>query len=219
MYWDGYGSTGTFIADPSPDDSRLFLIPPTAVPANMGKRLAVYYKVDSASQSGTSKVFDLEVRGLGSGWPSIQIMRPRATDGRLSLAEVSPEGAGLDLASWVYMAPGQRVRIKATGLLKSGSEQTVGLRTGAAEPLSEAEYDARKVSVIIPRDFLESLQRDSQTNTVKVEVSFDEGANYTQFPSIGFTVLEDLFLGRQADARRDSYRHDPTLAWTQSYDQ
>ncbi len=194
MYWDGYGSTGSFIADPSPDDPRLFLIPPTAVPANMGKRLAVYYKVVSATQSGTSKVFDLEVRAEDFGWPYIQIIRPRATDGRLSLAEVPPEGAGLDLASWVYMAPGQRVRIKATGLLKSGLEQTVGLRTGAAEPLSEAEYDAKKVSVIIPRDFLESLQRDSQTNTVTVEVSFDEGAHYTQFPAIGFTVLEDLFL-------------------------
>ncbi|MCH5512554.1 hypothetical protein ABNM12_09715 [Pseudomonas syringae] len=193
MHWEGYTSTGSFIADPSPGDPRLFVIPPTAVPANMGKWVAVYYKVVSASQSGTSQVFNLEVRALGSVWPYIQIMRPRVTDALLDLARVPPEGAGLDLESWAYMAPRQRVRIKATGLLPSGLEQTVGLRTGAAEPVSEAEHQARQLSVIIPRGFLESLQRNRPTNTVTVEVSFDEGANYTQFPSIDFTVLDDVF--------------------------
>ncbi|QHE96681.1 hypothetical protein LCG56_25975 [Pseudomonas cannabina pv. alisalensis] len=193
MHWEGNTSTGSFIADPSPDDPRLFVIPPTAVPANMDKWVGVYYRVVSPLQSGTSPVFKLEVRGLGSVWPYIQIMRPRVTDTLLSLAEVPPEGAGLDLASWAYMAPGQRVRIKATGLSQSGSTQMVGLRTGAAEPVSEAEYRARQVSVIIPKDFLESLQRNSLTNTVTVEVSFDDGANYTQFPSIDFTVLDGIF--------------------------
>ncbi|WP_082304587.1 hypothetical protein [Pseudomonas amygdali] len=190
MHWEGNTSTGSFIADPSPDDPRLFIIPSTAVPANMGKWVEVYYKVVSLSQSGTSPVFKLEVRGLVGVWPVIQIMRPRITDTLLYLDLVPSEGAGLDLASWPYMAPGQRVRIKAIGLSQSGSPQAVGLRTGAAEPLSEAEYQSRQVSVIIPRDFLESLQRKTLTNTVTVEDSFDDGATYTQFPSINFIVLD-----------------------------
>ncbi|RMT98096.1 hypothetical protein ALP37_04409 [Pseudomonas amygdali pv. sesami] len=190
MHWDGNTSTGSFIADPSPDDPRLFIIPSTAVPANMGKWVDVYYKVVSLSQSGTSPVFELEVRGLVGVWPVIQIMRPRITDTKLYLDLVPSEGAGLDLASWPYMAPGQRVRIKAIGLSQSGSPQALGLRTGAAEPLSEAEYQSRQVSVIIPRDFLESLQRNNLTNTVAVEVSFDDGTTYTQFPSINFEVLD-----------------------------
>ncbi|KPX85785.1 Uncharacterized protein ALO59_03168 [Pseudomonas amygdali pv. mellea] len=190
MHWEGNTSTGSFIADPSPDDPRLFIIPSTAVPANMGKWVEVYYKVVSLSQSGTSPVFKLEVRGLVGVWPVIQIMRPRITDTLLYLDRVPSEGAGLDLASWAYMAPGQRVRIKAIGLSQSGSPQALGLRTGAAEPLSEAEYQSRQVSVIIPKDFLESLQRNELTNTVAVEVSFDDGATYTLFPSIAFIVLD-----------------------------
>nr|WP_239689389.1 hypothetical protein [Pseudomonas syringae] len=194
MHWEGNTGTGSFIADPSPDNPHLFIIPSTAVPANMDKWVSVYYSVVSPLQSGTSPVFKLEVRGLGSVWPYIQIMRPRVTDTLLYLDCVPPEGALLELASWAYMAPGQRVRIKVTGLSQSGSPQALGLRTGAAEPLTEAEYDARQVPVIIPRDFLDSLQRKSLTNIVTVEVSFDDGANYTQFPSINFIVLDGLFL-------------------------
>ncbi|RXT60244.1 hypothetical protein [Pseudomonas syringae] len=194
MHWEGNTGTGSFIADPSPDNPHLFIIPSTAVPANMDKWVSVYYSVVSPLQSGTSPVFKLEVRGLSSVWPYIQIMRPRVTDTLLYLGCVPPEGALLELASWAYMAPGQRVRIKVTGLSQSGSPQALGLRTGAAEPLTEAEYDARQVPVILPRDFLDSLQRKSLTNIVTVEVSFDDGANYTQFPSINFIVLDGLFL-------------------------
>ncbi|EPM72241.1 hypothetical protein A584_05927 [Pseudomonas syringae pv. theae ICMP 3923] len=191
MHWDGYGSTGRFIADPSPDDPRLFEIPPAAVPANMGKRLDVYYRVSPVSEpAGTSRVFNLEVRRISGGWPFIQIMRPRVTDARLPLASVPAEGAGLDLLSWTYMAQGQRVRIKAVGLLQSDVEQTLGLRTGEAEPLTEAEYQARQVSVVIPRAFVENLKKDSATNFVTVEVSFDEGASYIAFPPVTFTLVE-----------------------------
>ncbi|EPN65072.1 hypothetical protein A245_09301, partial [Pseudomonas syringae pv. actinidiae ICMP 19096] len=191
MHWDGYGSTGRFIAYPSPDDPRLFEIPPAAVPANMGKRLDVYYRVSPVSEpAGTSRVFNLEVRRISDGWPFIQIMRPRVTDARLPLASVPAEGAGLDLLSWTYMAQGQRVRIKAVGLLQSGVEQTLGLRTGEAEPLTEAEYQARQVSVFIPRAFLENLKKDSATNFVTVEVSFDEGTSYIAFSPVTFTLVE-----------------------------
>ncbi|WP_059003358.1 hypothetical protein [Pseudomonas syringae] len=191
MHWDGYGSTGRFIADPSPDDPRLFEIPPAAVPANMDKRLDVYYRVSPVSEpAGTSRVFNLEVRRISDGWPFIQIMRPRVTDARLPLASVTAEGAGLDLLSWTYMAQGQRVRIKAVGLLQSDVEQTLGLRTGEAEPLTEAEYQARQVSVFIPRAFLENLKKDSATNFVTVEVSFDEGTSYIEFSPVTFTLVE-----------------------------
>lgn len=192
MYWDGHGSPGRFIADPSPNDSRMFHIPPEAVPANMGKRLDVYYKVTPVLEpAGTSRVFNLEVRKLDGGWPFIQFVNPPVLDARLSLAKVPPGGAGLELPGWVYMAPGQRVRIKAVGLLQSsGTALTLGLRIGVAEPVTEAEYQARRVPVSIPREFLERLQRNSETNSVTVDVSFDDGLSYTQFPPITFTLVD-----------------------------
>ncbi|OUM07095.1 hypothetical protein BW686_11830 [Pseudomonas syringae] len=192
MHWDGYGSTGRFVAYPSASDPLLFEIPPEAVPANMGKRVDVYYKVFSPSSDplGTSAVFDLDVRGIREGWPVIQMVRPLVTDGVLALNTVPAEGAGLDLPSWTYMAPRQRVRIKVAGLLQSGTEQMIGLRTGAAEPLTAAEYQAEKVSVNIPRDFLERLCRGTRTNTITVDVSFDDGNSYTQFPPVLFALVD-----------------------------
>lgn len=193
MHWDGYGSTGSFIAGPSAGDPKLFIIPATAVPANMGKRVDVYYQVTPASEpSGTSKVFDLEVKGIDSGWPVVQNVRPSTHDGLLSLGEVPTEGAGLSLATWMYMAAGQRVRIIVTGLSSNGDPQSFDVRTGAAEPVTVAEYQARKVSGLIPKAFLEGLQRDTETITVKIEVSFDEGTTYVPFPFISFSLTNQM---------------------------
>ncbi|RMR35326.1 hypothetical protein ALP36_05055 [Pseudomonas syringae pv. coriandricola] len=44
--------------------------------------------------------------------------------------------------------------------------------------------------VSIPREFLERLQRNSETNSVTVDVSFDDGLSYTQFPPITFTLVD-----------------------------
>ncbi|QHF03970.1 hypothetical protein N015_16740 [Pseudomonas asturiensis] len=194
MHWDGHGSTGSFIAEPSDSDPKQFFIPAAAVPANMGKRVDVYYKVTPAGElPGTSRVYDLEVRGIKTGWPTIQIMRPKVTDGKISLARVPEEGAGLDLEAWMYMAQGQRVRIRASGFV-NGQTQRFDLRTGAAEPVTAAELTAKIVPVIFPKVFLAQLDKLSESspsvNDVTVEVSFDDGTSYVVFPRINFDVLD-----------------------------
>lgn len=191
MHWDGYGITGSFIASPLPDDPGSFDIPASAVPANMGRHVSVYYEVKPVSQpSGMSKIFYLEVRRIKEGWPVIQIKRPPATDARIPLGSVPAKGAGLDLAAWVYMAQGQRVQVKAIGVLQAGGEERIDIRTGAAEPVTSAEHQAGEVSVILPKDFLARLKRNSETNRVTVAVSFDDGATYVTFPFIDFSVLD-----------------------------
>ncbi|AVB20918.1 MULTISPECIES: hypothetical protein [Pseudomonas syringae group] len=193
MHWDGYGSTGSFIADPSISDPKLFIIPAKAVPANMGKRIDVYYQVTPLSEPpGTSKVFDLEVKGINSGWPVIQNVLPSLNDGLLALGAVPAEGAGLQLASWMYMDVGQRVRIIVTGLSSNGGPQSCNVRTGAAEPVTDAEYKACKVSGLIPKAFLEGLQLETETINVKTEVSFDEGATYVPFSVISFSLTNQM---------------------------
>lgn len=106
------------------------------------------------------------------------------------MGSVPAKGAGLDLASWVYMAQGQRVQVKAIGVLQAGGEERIDIRTGAAEPVTPTEYQAREVSVILPKDFLARLKRNSETNRVTVAVSFDDGATYVTFPFIDFSVLD-----------------------------
>ncbi len=192
MHWDGYGSTGSFIAEPSEADRQLFLIPASAVPANMGKRLNVYYEVIDQEGLSRSKVFDLEVRGIDSGWPTLQNVQPFTVDGWLTLAQVPTEGAGLELGSWTYMAEGQRVRIIVCGLSTEGVPQCVDVRTGDAESVTAAECMAGKVSALIPKGFLEGLLQDAETNKVTVEVSFDEGATYVQFPFITFRLRDQV---------------------------
>lgn len=149
MHWDGYGAIGSHIAEPSVGDPKQFNIPPQAVPANMGKRVNVYYIVTPAGQAPQSSTrFDLSVRSIDQNLPVIQLMRPRTPDLRLSLARVPAAGAGLDLDSWSFMAKGQKVMIRASGLTQDGDEEFVYLRSGAEEPVTEDEYYDGKLSVI-----------------------------------------------------------------------
>ncbi|BCX68055.1 hypothetical protein [Pseudomonas izuensis] len=179
MHWAGYGSTGSHIADPMAGYPDRFYIPPGAVPANMGKRLKVFYQVTPPGKN--SKDFDLEIRDITTGWPTLQAMAP-SSNTQIKLSSVTT-GVVFKLASWTYMRSGQRVRLQVEGLLKAGGKEIYPLRTGAAEVVTEVEYNDGELQAILPRGFLDRLELNQKLNVI-TETSFDQGFTYKQFPPI-----------------------------------
>jgi hypothetical protein len=180
MHWKGYGSTGSHIADPTAGDARRFFIPPAAVPANIGKRLEVFYKVTPPGKD--SKVFDLEIKDLTSGWPTLQIRSPSSPGNKVSLATVTT-GVVFSLGSWPYMWSGQRLKMEVVGELLAGGTDTFDLRTGSAEVVTDAENNAEEVQAMLPKAFLAKLKLNLQFN-VSISVSFDGGYTYKTLPGI-----------------------------------
>ncbi|MGN8276960.1 hypothetical protein [Pseudomonas sp. SMN5] len=190
MHWEGYGNTGSHIADPTAGNPRRFKIPPRAVPANMGKRLDVFYKVTPpGEQPYTSGVFDLEIKDIERGWPVLQISAPPSSGNRISLATVTENGVTFRLGSWMFMAAGQRVKIHANGVLPGGGEEAIDLRAGDEEVVTQDEYNAGELFATLPRSFLERLQLGNQFD-VFVMTSFDEGFTYKSFPLISPQLIE-----------------------------
>ncbi|MBT2341801.1 MULTISPECIES: hypothetical protein [Pseudomonas] len=189
MHWEGYGDSGSHVADPTVGDPKRFYIPPRFVPANMGKRLDVFYRVTPPGEpSYKSGVFDLEIKDIVNGWPTLQIRSPASPDNKISLRAVIDE-VTFNLANWIFMAQGQRVKITATGLLAVGGEEIFNLREGDAEVVTEEEYLAGALSSRLPRSFLERLRLNQQFD-VRVETSFDEGFSYKAFPMISPQLVE-----------------------------
>lgn len=189
MHWDGYGPTGVHVADPTVADAQRFYIPPAAVPANMGKRLEVSYRVTPQGEGSVrSEVFNLEIRDMIKGWPEIQITSPSAPGNKLSLAQVGAQGATLSLGSWTYMAAGQRVKIKAVGVLDAGGRDTIYLREGDDETVTDAEYSVGELLSTLPRAFLQRLKLNEQFD-VAVETSFDQGHSYKVFSLISCQLI------------------------------
>ncbi|SFW84165.1 MULTISPECIES: hypothetical protein [Pseudomonas] len=187
MHWEGYGDTGSHIADPSAEGPRRFKIPRRAVPANMGKRLDVFYKVTPpGEQPYPSGIFDLEIKDIDvdRGWPVLQISAPPSPGNIISLVTVTEnDGVTFLLGSWTFMAPGQRVKIYANGVLPGGGEEAIDLRAGDDEVVTQDEYNAGQLFSTLPRSFLEKLQIGNQFD-VFVKTSFDEGFSYKSFPLI-----------------------------------
>ncbi|MGY2339992.1 hypothetical protein ACW9HW_12205 [Pseudomonas sp. SDO5532_S415] len=180
MHWKGYGATGSHIADPMSGNANRYYIPTKAIPANMGKHLEVFYKVTPPGKD--SQVFDLEIRNMTTGWPTVQIENPDSPGNKVSLAAAT-NGVHFLLKSWTYMWSGQHVKIEVEGLLKGGGKETFPVRTGSNEVVTEDENDAGELRAILPRDFLERLELYEQFN-VLVCTSFDGGHTYKQFPHI-----------------------------------
>lgn len=189
MVFDGFKPGGHYIADPSLGNPRRFLIPKLYVPANLGKRLLVYYQVTPPGEEPyTSTRFDLQIRNIEDGWPTPQIKSPAAPGNVLSLKSVT-DVVTFSLGSFTFMAAGQRVRISATGVLAAGGEETFNLREGAAEVISEAEYYAGVIYATLPRTYLAKLKLNEQFD-VKAEVSFDSGFSYKKMPTISPKLVE-----------------------------
>ena len=72
--------------------------------------------------------------------------------------------------------------------MHSGQKETFGLRTEAAEVVTDAEYNAGELFATLPRDFLLKLKIGYQFN-VSISTSFDEGFTYKTFPPINPTLI------------------------------
>ncbi len=182
MHWQGHASTGSIIVtEPMPNEPRRYFIPPAAIPANMDKRLEVFYQVTTANGEGPfkSRAFDLAIYAPDEGWPTIQLTVPPALN-ELSLALVPPSGAEFTLDSWMFMAAGQRVRVRVDGLDRDDNPLRIMLRHGAAELVTDAEFTAGKLQVTFALSGLQALKLDNDFD-VWVCTSFDDGDTYVPF--------------------------------------
>ncbi|MBI6926868.1 hypothetical protein JET66_19700 [Pseudomonas putida] len=185
MHWDGHASTGKVIIEQAdPADPRLFHIPAAAIPANLGKRLNVYYSLHLPDQNPYySPAFDLKVANYAtSRFPVIQGHRDELIDGKLSLAALKGDHAHFTLDAWPFMAPGQRLTISVAGVAKAGGGALQHVMRDA-QPVRDEEYDQGNVKAELPKVFLQRLALNSVLR-VSVQVSFDDGESFKPFPQL-----------------------------------
>jgi len=180
VHWQGFGETGCWIAtEADPDNLFQFSVPPSAVPANIGKRLNVIYTVARPEEpQATSQPFDLRIVPL----PVAQLSTVQCAcvdAGALRLSCVPATGADITLNRWMFMAEHQLVTIRV--------ESSVSRVVLEDEPVTSAHLDDGKVTGSLSRAYLESLGEGTRLS-LKVRVSFDEGYSYTEFPSVELTM-------------------------------
>ncbi|MBF8777298.1 hypothetical protein [Pseudomonas fulva] len=185
MHWEGHASTGNVIvkqADPA--DPRLFHIPAAAIPANLGKRLNVYYSLHLPDQAPyLSPAFDLKVADyITTRFPVIQGHGDELIDGKLSLAALKGGQAHFSLDAWPFMAPGQCLTISAAGAAEAGGDELRHVMRDA-QPVSDEEYYLGTVQAELPAVFLRRLKLNSVLR-VSVQVSFDDGESFKVFPHL-----------------------------------
>jgi len=176
VHWQGHGSSGSHVAaSAEPGDPRTFVIPPAAVPANMGKRVQVFYTVKRPGESlATSIAFDLRIVPLPKDRFST-IQSQCVNVGKLLLSCVPASGLELTLNRWMFMAPGQLLTIKVESSANTGVLENF--------PIEEQHVTANKVVATLSRDYLQRLAEGARV-TFKVAVSFDDGICQTDFPDL-----------------------------------
>lgn len=184
LIWQGHE---TLEFPVSVGDPRLFNIPPGVIPANLGKRVPLYYTVTLPDEwPHDSDPFDLRIADFSIGsYPPIQSEHVRA--GGLSLAEIADtesEEALFTLKSWPFMAEGHRLRIVA-----EGESQTAADWSMRHSDITNSEYLAGLASASLPHTFLSQLQVNEYFR-VSVSVSFDGGHSYKNFRHIDIQLID-----------------------------
>ncbi|MBC3486264.1 hypothetical protein V7V80_17100 [Pseudomonas kermanshahensis] len=182
LIWQGHE---TLEFPVSVGDPRLFNVPPGTIPANLGKRVSLYYTVTLPDQwPQDSDPFDLRIADLGIGsFPPIQSMQVRG--GKLSLAEVAESNtdALFTLRSWPFMAEGQRLRIVAEGV-----SQTAASWSMRDSDITRDEYQAGLASASLPLTFLSQLEVNTHFR-ISANVSFDGGRSFKSFRHIDILLI------------------------------
>ncbi|WP_144940946.1 hypothetical protein [Pseudomonas alabamensis] len=189
VHWYGFGTTGKFCTDePSASHNLRYTIPSTAVPANIGKRLKVYYDVELPGRAvQRSPVYGVKIEDLGSvSYRSV--LCPDARDGVLSLARVPMEVTfKLTHDSWHFFAQGQIVRVWVTGKSQPGQPPLPREVIRDDEAVSEDEWYEGELIMKLPKAFLENVQLNTFIE-VSGGVSFDEGASFKAITPAIFLV-------------------------------
>ena len=188
LYWEGHGSTGAaIIPRPSTGDTRLFTVPRSAMAANLGRRLWVYYTVTRTGESPrTSEKFELRVSDFDQR--KYSILQVKGVENReLKLHEVPVGGALCTLPFWPFMAEGQLLGIEALGHSPSNQDVTHILRP-PTEAVTYDEYSDGVIEAYLPKQFLEKLPFDIDFR-LSVSASFDDGETWRAFPIVDITLL------------------------------
>lgn len=190
MHWEGFGTTGKYSTDtPIVGNNRKFQIPSSAVPANFGRRVKVFYTVEDADgASQPSPAYGLKVEKLtDADFEAAQC--PDYPRGEISLSTVvTPVAFYLSSNSWRFFAVGQRVRVYVKGKAKPGEPALPDQVIRDSEPVSEEEWFADELKMDLTKAYLEKLELNTAFN-VYVEVSFDEGATFVQGKSAEFKLV------------------------------
>ncbi|WP_409308021.1 hypothetical protein [Pseudomonas putida] len=188
LHWEGHGSTGAAIVPRPPSgDTRLFTVPRSAMAANLGRRLWVYYTVTRAGETPrTSEKFELRVSDFDQrSYPIIQV--EGAENRELKLHEVPVGGALCTLPFWTFMAEGQLLGIEALGRSASGQDVTHILRP-PTEAVTYDEYSDGVIKAYLPKQFLGNLDLGKDFR-LTVSASFDDGETWRAFPIVDLKLV------------------------------
>ena len=190
MHWEGFGATGKYsTATPTVGNNLRFLIPSSAVPANFGRRVKVFYTVeDDDGVTQPSPAYGLKVERLtDNDFEAVQC--PAFPRGEVSLSTVV-NGVEFLLSSnsWRFFAVGQIVRVYVKGKAKPGESPLPDEVIRDDVPVSEEESFDGELKMDLAKAYLEKLELNTAFN-VYVDVSFDEGASFVQGKTAEFTVV------------------------------
>lgn len=185
MHWQGHVNGGRHIAtEPaSATDPKRFLIPASAVAANMAegesRRFPVFYRLSGDGQGAQDSVpFNLRIQPVPIGnYPQAQCTQAQGRP-TLSLANIPPTGADITLSTWAFVATGQRLHLEITGVSGTGGATQLVVRNGT--PVTAAEVTKGSIDGKAAKAFFMTLKLNENL-TLKARVSFDGGESWVQF--------------------------------------
>lgn len=190
LHWEGFGTTGKYSTDkPTTGNNLRFQIPNTAVPANFGRRVKVFYTVEDADGvTQPSPAYGLKVEKLtDADFEAVQC--PDYPNGNISLSKVMTSVAFfLSSNSWRFFAVGQIVRVYVKGKAKPNEPALPDEVIRDDVPVSEDEWFDDELKMDLAKVYLEKLEINTAFN-VYVEVSFDEGVTFVPGKSAEFNLV------------------------------
>lgn len=173
----GANGLGTPVINPLPGNPALgyvdFRIDNTVIAANLGRTATLSYTVTRAGANSSSQVLTLSIDPLSEQALDL-VTVPQASGG---LINVSAPHSVL-IRPWPFIRTGQAVWVD----IKAAAN--LALRNGT--PLSTAEFNAQRIEITIPPEYLRSLPNQSN---LSVEVRVSLNGSTRKESSIPFRVV------------------------------
>lgn len=182
VQWGAPGDYGYYTtSEPRPGTDDRFLIPEPNVLAYSKHTLQISYVVSDGKQEFPSVPCSLKLTAFDTGGLPRVALEGASSNG-FSLGS-APERVPVSLGTWRGIAVGQRVNITVTGVLQSGSDAPPYnvLTTHAVTAAQARQGIGANKEVTLPKAYLATLRR-GETFTFHVEVSFDDGTTWVDFP-------------------------------------